>query len=182
MLHIRKQATSNPRPTSQVFKPMAPFSVAFLAASPVMPVWLGACAGAFMWFVCMSQQFHAWAHMRRSELHPAVLALMDAGLLISCKAHGAHHRQPYEGDYCIVSGMWNGVLDQSGFFRGLEKIVQKVSCLDRSDGEPFHQAMLGTTRLAFRSRVNMWLMAVHGDIHIHSVDLLSQAQRVAFGC
>ncbi len=37
-----------------------------------------------------------------------------AGLLISRKAHGAHHRAPFEGNYCIVSGFWNKVLDQVG--------------------------------------------------------------------
>jgi hypothetical protein len=159
----------------------------------------------------MSQQFHAWSHMKKSELHPAVVALQvgggsavlrlgglarascaplrrrlaglglcgcrnccrgcwrggrgelrpgaltlqvwrcrarppaaaavlgasglwrwaaadppphrphplpqEAGLLIGRKAHGAHHRAPFEGNYCIVSGWWNDTLDGSQFFR-----------------------------------------------------------------
>ena len=51
----------------------------------------------------------------------------NAGLLISRKAHGAHHKAPFEGNYCIVSGLWNEALDQSGsdqgFFRKLERFV-----------------------------------------------------------
>ena len=47
----------------------------------------------------------------------------DANVLISRKAHGAHHRAPCEGNYSIVSGWWNGPLDNSGFLRGLEKVV-----------------------------------------------------------
>ena len=75
----------------------------------------------------MSQQFHAWSHMKRSELHPAVLYLQERGVLIGRKAHGAHHRPNFEGNYAIVSGLWNKPLDGSGFFRGLEKVVAGVT-------------------------------------------------------
>ena len=44
-------------------------------------------------------------------------------MLISRKSHGAHHRAPFEGNYCIVSGWWNSPLDNSGFLRGLEQVV-----------------------------------------------------------
>ncbi len=44
-------------------------------------------------------------------------------MLISRKAHGAHHRPPFEGNYCIVSGWWNRPLDGSGFLRWLENAV-----------------------------------------------------------
>lgn len=51
----------------------------------------------------------------------------DAGLLISRRAHGAHHKAPFEGNYCIVSGVWNEFLDDGGsdqgFFRQLERVV-----------------------------------------------------------
>ena len=40
--------------------------------------------------------------------------LQDAGVLISRKAHGAHHKAPFEGNYCIVSGWWNPILDGDG--------------------------------------------------------------------
>ena len=33
-------------------------------------------------------------------------------MLVSRRAHGAHHRAPFEGNYCIVSGIWNPILDQ----------------------------------------------------------------------
>jgi hypothetical protein len=65
----------------------------------------------------MSQQFHAWSHMKKSELPAVVVALQDAGVLIGRAAHGAHHRPNFEGNYCIVSGLWNQPLDSSGFFR-----------------------------------------------------------------
>lgn len=53
--------------------------------------------------------------------------MQEAGVLISRKAHGAHHKAPFEGNYCIVSGLWNDVLDQGGsdkgFFRRMERFV-----------------------------------------------------------
>ena len=44
-------------------------------------------------------------------------------MLVSRRVHGAHHMAPFEGNYCIVSGAWNSVLDRSGFFRRLERLV-----------------------------------------------------------
>lgn len=61
--------------------------------------------------------------------------LQGAGVLVSRKAHGAHHRAPFEGNYCIVSGFWNPILDAGGspdgFFRRLERFVA-----DRTGVEP----------------------------------------------
>ena len=54
--------------------------------------------------------------------------LQERGLLVSRKAHGAHHRAPFEGNYCIVSGVWNPILDAGGdnsFFRRAERFVHK---------------------------------------------------------
>jgi len=106
-----------------------------LALSPVAAVF----CGSFLWLICMSQQFHAWSHMRKSQTHPAVNWLQDRGLLIGRRAHGQHHLAPFEGNYCIVSGMWNGLLDRgaagpdgdtksgTGFFRRLERLVFAAS-------------------------------------------------------
>ena len=48
-------------------------------------------------------------------------------MLVSRRAHGAHHKAPFEGNYCIVSGFWNPILDaggsDAGFFRRLERLV-----------------------------------------------------------
>ena len=85
-----------------------------------------------MLMICMSQQFHAWSHMKKSDLEAqpmgaAVIWAQDAGLLISRKAHGAHHRPPFESNYCIVSGLWNPLLDRSQFFKKLEKLIHATT-------------------------------------------------------
>lgn len=77
----------------------------------------------FSLLVPLSQQFHAWSHLRKSEVPGPVRVLQDLGVLVSCKVHGAHHRPPFEGNYCIVSGLMNGPLDRSGFFALLDRTV-----------------------------------------------------------
>ncbi|PNH07122.1 hypothetical protein TSOC_006450 [Tetrabaena socialis] len=47
----------------------------------------------------------------------------DAGVLIGRRMHGAHHRSPFEGNYCIVSGLWNPLLDSTAFFRKMEALI-----------------------------------------------------------
>ena len=52
---------------------------------------------------------------------------LGAGVLVARRAQGAHHRAPFEGNYCIVSGFWNPILDargsESSFFRRLERAI-----------------------------------------------------------
>uniref|UniRef100_A0A0D9X554 Lipid desaturase domain-containing protein n=1 Tax=Leersia perrieri TaxID=77586 RepID=A0A0D9X554_9ORYZ len=79
--------------------------------------------GVFAASVAMSQQFHAWAHENPRRLPAGVAALQRAGVLVSRAAHAAHHREPYDCNYCIVSGVWNPVLDRYRVFLALEMVV-----------------------------------------------------------
>uniref|UniRef100_A0A0D6QUI5 Lipid desaturase domain-containing protein n=1 Tax=Araucaria cunninghamii TaxID=56994 RepID=A0A0D6QUI5_ARACU len=73
--------------------------------------------------IVFSQQFHCWAHCKKGELPALVIQLQEMGVLVSRKMHGAHHRPPYDNNYCIVSGMWNPLLDGTKFFRKLEMFI-----------------------------------------------------------
>ena len=57
-----------------------------------------------------------------------LLRLQDAGILLSRKAHGAHHKAPFENNYAIVSGWWNPLLDAGGdghnFWRKFEHFIK----------------------------------------------------------
>uniref|UniRef100_A0A7S0KQA8 Lipid desaturase domain-containing protein n=1 Tax=Ostreococcus mediterraneus TaxID=1486918 RepID=A0A7S0KQA8_9CHLO len=79
--------------------------------------------GVFTSLVVLSQQFHAWSHTKKSELPEIVMKAQDLGVFVSRRDHGQHHKSPFEGHYCIVSGYWNPILDNSGFFRKLEKVI-----------------------------------------------------------
>ena len=79
--------------------------------------------GSFWALVVLSQQTHAWAHMKPSEQPKIVTKLQDMNLMLTRKDHGAHHRSPFEGHYCIINGWWNPLLDDSRFFRKLERMI-----------------------------------------------------------
>jgi palmitoyl-[glycerolipid] 3-(E)-desaturase len=83
-------------------------SISLLGASPAP--WDVFAATAIV-FIAMSQQLHAWSHMKKSELPRLIVSLQDLGLIISRKAHGAHHKSPFNINYCIVSGWCNPLLD-----------------------------------------------------------------------
>lgn len=54
------------------------------------------------------------------------MALQDAGVLVGRSMHAEHHRPPYVTNYCIVSGVWNPVLDRFKFFEAMEKILYRM--------------------------------------------------------
>jgi len=114
----------------KVFAPATPVAAALCLGSCFSPGTWSIWSSTFLFLACMSQQFHAWSHMKRSELPLAVSIAQDAGLLISRKDHGAHHKAPFDGNYCIVSGIWNPILDMNGdqnsFFRVLERFIHSA--------------------------------------------------------
>nr|GEV07800.1 hypothetical protein [Tanacetum cinerariifolium] len=100
---------------------------------PVISGFVGMASGCIMF----SQQFHAWAHGTKSKLPPLVVALQDSGVLVSRSQHGAHHRPPYNNNYCIVSGVWNKLLDENKVFEALEMVIFfKFGLRPRSWSEP----------------------------------------------
>ncbi|KAL3632209.1 Fatty acid desaturase 4, chloroplastic [Castilleja foliolosa] len=100
---------------------------------PVLLAFVGVCSGGIM----LSQQSHAWAHTTKSRLPPLVVALQDGGVLVSRSHHAVHHRSPYNSNYCIVSGVWNEVLDRSRLFEAMEMVIFfKFGVRPRSWAEP----------------------------------------------
>ncbi|KAF3453485.1 hypothetical protein FNV43_RR03925 [Rhamnella rubrinervis] len=96
---------------------MLPVDLAF--DDPIIHGFLGVCFGCLVF----SQQFHAWAHCPKSRLPQLVVALQGHGLLVSRSQHAAHHRPPYNKNYCIVSGIWNEFLDKHKVFEKLEMVL-----------------------------------------------------------
>lgn len=71
----------------KVFKPALPFAAACLAASPLLPAWASVFFSTATFFTVMSQQFHAWSHMKGSELPRAVIAAQVGGSISVGKCH-----------------------------------------------------------------------------------------------
>lgn len=77
----------------------------------------------FLGMVVMSQQLHAMAHMKKSQLPGYILALQDRGVILGRKMHGTHHRPPYDVNYCIISGLWNPWLNEAMVFKRIERWI-----------------------------------------------------------
>lgn len=73
----------------------------------------------------LSQEFHKMAHMKVTP--PRWKFLQDKKIILSKKEHGLHHTSPFEGHYCILTGICNPILDSTNFFRHLERLVYKLT-------------------------------------------------------
>ena len=95
--------------------------VALLAPPPLMLFAAGYC------FWCAAAQVaHAVSHHRRSALPPAVRWMQNARIFITPQEHRGHHMTPIATKYCLLSGMWNGPLDNLRVFKALENAVYRV--------------------------------------------------------
>jgi hypothetical protein len=56
-----------------------------------------------------------------------VRVLQKAGFLITPKEHARHHSGGHDDHYCVVTGWMNPLLDRTGFWRGLERLVHAVT-------------------------------------------------------
>ena len=82
-------------------------------------VWTTVSVGA------LSNQFHQWAH---APVPPRLVrALQRYGLVLSMRRHAPHHRSPCIHRYCISTGWLNPSLDAIGFWRGLERAIQRTT-------------------------------------------------------
>jgi ubiquitin-conjugating enzyme E2 variant len=102
-----------------------------LATMPFLAVWLllvrsphalafGAVA---MTFIMASQELHKWSHTMASQMPPVPDVLQRSGLILTRNAHLAHHRAPFDTNYCIVSGHMNAPLAALRFFPRLEALI-----------------------------------------------------------
>eukprot|EP01041_Mallomonas_annulata_P003201 gene3201-6321_t len=95
-----------------------------LAISPLSPLPLVFFTLFINWWV-LSQEFHKYSHMKNPPL--PIRLLQQSGIILSRKEHGLHHTSPFEEHYCILTGVCNKFLDDSKFFRHLERIVYRIT-------------------------------------------------------
>lgn len=88
-----------------------PFTVFFFTVFCVMEI--------------LSQEFHKWSHMTKGECPEWANWLQSLGLSVPRAQHALHHKEPFDGNYCIISGVCNDTLDRLGLFRRMEHLVYK---------------------------------------------------------
>ena len=95
--------------------------------SVVVLVWL---AGAMTWqfllfaiVAAFNQQAHRFSHTPHQRLPVIVRLLQRARILQDARHHWGHHRVDSDSHYCVLTPVLNPVLDRSGFWRGLERML-----------------------------------------------------------
>jgi len=118
---------------NNVSKLCIPFGIQTVIAMKLI-FGLGPAATLFWSFFCvmevMSQEFHKMSHTTKGEAGPVWNALQDVGLTLNRKSHAQHHIAPYDGNYCIVSGRCNKIMDESGLFRRMEHVVYNLNGIE----------------------------------------------------
>ena len=56
--------------------------------------------------------------------------LQKRGWILSRKEHGLHHSSPFEGHYCILTGVCNPLLDRTHFWRRLEAFIYRRNAVE----------------------------------------------------
>ncbi|PIN26905.1 Ubiquitin-conjugating enzyme [Handroanthus impetiginosus] len=118
--------------TSRVFM-IAILPINILSNDPVLLGFVGVFAG----FGIFSMKLHAWSHTPKRQLPRLVAVLQDIGVILRWSQHKLHHQPPFKGNYCIVSGICNWMLDEFKVFEAMEAIIfHVVGVRPRSWSEP----------------------------------------------
>ena len=95
--------------------------VAFEGRGPLRLA-LGGVLLATLLGVVVTNLVHRWAHMDRP---PAVAALLQrTGLILTPARHERHHTAPFDGWFCISSGLLDGLLMRIGLWERLNARFQ----------------------------------------------------------
>jgi len=113
---------------NNVYKLCAPFGIVTVGLISLLA---GPFTSWFMSIFCtmeiLSQEFHKWSHTTKSQVPSWTNKLQEWGVTIGRTPHAQHHIAPYDGNYCIVSGICNPTLDKYGIFRRMEHLVYKLN-------------------------------------------------------
>jgi palmitoyl-[glycerolipid] 3-(E)-desaturase len=111
---------------NNVYKLCLPFGILpTIVVSVLTPPAVAMFIIAFCVFEILSQEFHKWSHMTKRETPAVAATLQQYGIAVPRTQHALHHLAPYEGNYCIISGLCNRPLDETGLFRRMEHYIYR---------------------------------------------------------
>ena len=130
---LRVAQTSRPRLRSHVIlqscSATVPITSLWLVIQASTPGPLDISVAAFTALIPFSQQIHYWTHSQPSMVPVQIAWLQDRGVLISSRAHQAHHKEPHNARFAIVSGWWDPLLDARNgwFWRTLAGLILAIT-------------------------------------------------------
>jgi ubiquitin-conjugating enzyme E2 variant len=80
-----------------------------------------------------ANQVHKWSHRSVDENGWLITIAQRVGLVQSPGHHLAHHAGDKNSHYCAMTGLLNPILDRSGFWRGLERMLGRLGLAKRDD-------------------------------------------------
>ena len=73
-----------------------------------------------------ANQIHKWTHRNPRENPWWVTCLQKLYVLQTPRHHGRHHHGDKNSHYCVVTNFLNPLLEEVGFWRRLEQLVERV--------------------------------------------------------
>lgn len=100
-----------------VFNHLAPISAGFVAAFVIgfalhNSAYLSTIQLSLTFWLCLMQMAHRWSHMTYEQRGPLVNKMQKWKVILSPAEHLRHHRNPYDTQFAIMSGLFNPVMNQ----------------------------------------------------------------------
>jgi ubiquitin-conjugating enzyme E2 variant len=74
-------------------------------------------------YMSLANQFHAITHRTNEQNGWVIELIQKTGLIQNRKMHLEHHINPYNINYCVMTGYLNPILNYFKFWERLEKLV-----------------------------------------------------------
>lgn len=75
-------------------------------------------------FASQANEIHGWSHQKSNKF---IRMLQDTEFLASPRHHSKHHKDPFDRNYCVMSGWFNPIYDNSNFWYIIEWFVFKLT-------------------------------------------------------
>lgn len=85
--------------------------------------WINPFTMTALFFGSLSNEIHAFAHRKGSNVPLTIRIAQRLGVLQSAFHHAGHHRCAKNARYCVVTNYLNPMLDRAGFWRKLERLI-----------------------------------------------------------
>ncbi len=90
-----------------------PLTITFLVVAPLQNPGMHVAFLSMVAGLHLMQMAHLWAHLPPQNVPRLARALQRAGILLAKPEHDSHHRDPYDRNFCIMTGLFNRPLNRA---------------------------------------------------------------------